>query len=44
MKDAIQARERERVVARILESLERKSFDKDVETGRASRGMSQVGG
>ena len=44
VKDAIQARERERVVARILESLERKSFDKDVETGRASRGMSQVGG
>ena len=44
VKDAVQARDGQRVVDRIRESLERKSFDKDVETGRASRGMSQVGG
>ena len=44
VKEAVLARDHRRVVDRILESLERKSFDRLVESSCASRGMSQVGG
>jgi GTP 3',8-cyclase len=39
-----QAREREAVLAAISQSLDCKTFDKNVLPGRTSRGMSQVGG
>ncbi len=41
---AIRARDREGVIAAIRESLDDKTFDKNVLPGRTSRGMSQVGG
>lgn len=41
---AIRARDREGVIKAIHASLEDKTFDKNVLTGPASRGMSQVGG
>jgi len=44
VKGAVQARDREAVLALIRESLESKTFDKNVLPGRTRRGMSQVGG
>ena len=41
---AMQARDREGVLAAVSESLETKTFDKNFLPGRTSRGMSQVGG
>jgi cyclic pyranopterin phosphate synthase len=41
---ALQSRDREAVLAAIEESLECKSFDKNVLPGHTARGMSQVGG
>jgi len=43
-KPAMQARDREAVLAAISESLECKTFDKNVLPGQTSRNMSQVGG
>jgi GTP 3',8-cyclase len=43
-KAAMQARDRDAVLAAITESLECKTFDKNLLPGRTSRGMSQVGG
>jgi cyclic pyranopterin phosphate synthase len=44
VKGALQARDQEAVARVIAESLESKTFDKDVLPGRSVRGMSQVGG
>jgi murein tripeptide amidase MpaA len=44
VKSALQARDEEAVLAAIAESLECKTFDKNVLPGRTARGMSQVGG
>lgn len=44
VKPAMQRRDRESVLADISESLECKTFDKNLLPGRTSRGMSQVGG
>lgn len=44
VKGAVLARDRDAVLALIRESLEDKTFDKNVLPGRTSRGMSQVGG
>jgi GTP 3',8-cyclase len=44
VKGAVQARDKGAVLALIRESLESKTFDKNVLSGRTSRGMSQVGG
>jgi cyclic pyranopterin phosphate synthase len=44
VKPAVQARDRDAVLAVIRESLDDKTFDKNVLPGRTSRGMSQVGG
>lgn len=44
VKNAVQTRDRAEVMALIRESLEAKTFDKNVLPGRTSRGMSQVGG
>lgn len=44
VKPAIQARDSEAVLAVVSESLECKTFDKNLLPGRTSRGMSQVGG
>jgi cyclic pyranopterin phosphate synthase len=44
VRTAVQARDRDAVLAVIRESLEDKTFDKNVLPGRTSRGMSQVGG
>ena len=44
VKGAVQARDRGAVLALIRESLEGKTFDKNVLPGRTRRGMSQVGG
>jgi cyclic pyranopterin phosphate synthase len=44
VKDAVQVRDREAVRALIRNSLEGKTFDKNVLPGRTRRGMSQVGG
>ena len=44
VKAALQARDLDMVVAIIAESLEAKTFDKNVLPGRTARGMSQVGG
>jgi cyclic pyranopterin phosphate synthase len=44
VKQAMQSRDREAVLAAIAESLECKTFDKNLLPGRTSRGMSQVGG
>ncbi len=41
---ALRASDKEGVIIAIQEALERKTFDKNVLTGSASRGMSQVGG
>jgi len=44
VRSAVQARDHVRVLALIKESLDAKTFDKNVLPGRTSRGMSQVGG
>jgi cyclic pyranopterin phosphate synthase len=44
VRQAMQSRDREAVVAAVVESLECKTFDKNLLPGRTSRGMSQVGG
>jgi cyclic pyranopterin phosphate synthase len=44
VKTAVQARDEDAVLAVIRESLEDKTFDKNLLPGRTSRGMSQVGG
>lgn len=44
VKTAVQARDQEKVLAVIAESLEAKTFDKNVLPGLTARGMSQVGG
>jgi molybdenum cofactor biosynthesis enzyme MoaA len=44
VKGAVQARDLEGVLAVIAESLECKTYDKNVLPGRTARGMSQVGG
>ena len=44
VRPAMQARDHEAVLAAISESLECKTFDKNLLPGRTSRGMSQVGG
>jgi cyclic pyranopterin phosphate synthase len=44
VKGAIQARDRDAVIGIIEESLESKTFDKNVLPGLTARGMSQVGG
>ena len=44
VKEAVQARDEDAVARVIAESLETKTFDKDLLPGRSSRGMSQVGG
>jgi GTP 3',8-cyclase len=44
VKPAMQARDREAVLAAVSESLECKTFDKNLLPGRTSRSMSQVGG
>jgi cyclic pyranopterin phosphate synthase len=44
VKAAVQARDLDMVLAVISESLEAKTFDKNVLPGRTARGMSQVGG
>jgi cyclic pyranopterin phosphate synthase len=44
VKRAVQARDHDAVLAAIGESLECKTFDKNVLPGRTTRGMSQVGG
>ncbi|MBN1322067.1 MAG: GTP 3',8-cyclase MoaA [Thermoleophilia bacterium] len=44
VKGAVQARDRDTVLALIRESLEAKTFDKNVLPGLTRRGMSQVGG
>jgi cyclic pyranopterin phosphate synthase len=44
VKRALQARDEDAVLAAIEESLECKTFDKNVLPGRTARGMSQVGG
>lgn len=44
IRDAVQARDRVEVLALIQESLEAKTFDKNLLPGRTTRGMSQVGG
>jgi len=44
VKGAVQDRDEEAVARVIAESLETKTFDKDLLPGRSSRGMSQVGG
>ena len=44
VKGAMQARDREAVLAAVSESLGCKTFDKNLLPGRTSRGMSQVGG
>ena len=44
VRPAMQSRDREAVLAAICESLECKTFDKNLLPGRTSRGMSQVGG
>lgn len=44
VKGAVQAREREAVLALIQESLDSKTFDKNLLPGRTRLGMSQVGG
>jgi cyclic pyranopterin phosphate synthase len=44
VKPAVQARDREAVLAVLGESLEGKTFDKNVLPGHSVRGMSQVGG
>jgi cyclic pyranopterin phosphate synthase len=44
VKQAVRARDLDAVIAAIVESLESKTFDKNVISGRTARGMSQVGG
>jgi cyclic pyranopterin phosphate synthase len=44
VRPALQSRDRDAVLAAISESLECKTFDKNLLPGRTSRGMSQVGG
>jgi cyclic pyranopterin phosphate synthase len=44
VKEAVRIRDRARVFALIRESLEDKTFDKNLLSGRTERGMSQVGG
>jgi cyclic pyranopterin phosphate synthase len=44
VKEAVQIRDRDQVLALIHESLEDKTFDKNLLSGRTERGMSQVGG
>ncbi|NLV72288.1 MAG: GTP 3',8-cyclase MoaA [Actinobacteria bacterium] len=44
VKGAVQARDRDGVLALIQESLDKKTFNKDLISGWTSRGMSQVGG
>ena len=44
VKAALQARDLDMVIAVIAQSLEAKTFDKNVLPGRTARGMSQVGG
>jgi GTP 3',8-cyclase len=44
VKPAMQARDQKAVLAAVSESLECKTFDKNLLPGRTSRGMSQVGG